>query len=596
MKLTKKLWHFFSNMGFMGKYSWDLAKSKYFFMITQAVLSTVQPFALLIIPKYILDELAGARRADVTLRYIGIYAAVIAFFNIASLLLTRYGSIQTIKIEHRDQMLKQKKWLHMDYGNFENGQVRELAGRSCGQINAIGFAENTVLGFVTNFVQLCGYTYIIMSLHPVIILFILAVIGLNTLITKKANKIGYEYQPIITRFQRRFSYIFRTMVDFGVGKDVRINGASEWLRKRYASETDEYIKNYKLNQEKHFRLDVLGQIISLVQTVVLYGYCGYLAISDGISIGSFTVFLGAITAFSGSFTDFIGRFAGLSLLSKYVDDFKEFLRLSEHEGTANEAVRASDLPMDSGDIEFCDVSFMYPNTDRYVLRHVNIKIKSGERLSVVGYNGAGKSTFIKLICRLYEPTEGKITMNGVDISTINLADYRERIAVVFQDFQLFWLSVRDNVVMNREYDEERAKTALEESGVWEKIEGLEEGIDTELGRVFDYDGREFSGGEGQKIAIARAIYRSAPIVVFDEPTSALDPIAEYDIYRNFHDLAEKRTAIYISHRLSSTRFTDHTAVFANRTIAEYGTHEELMKIDGGVYKELFEMQAQYYQE
>ena len=150
--------------------------------------------------------------------------------------------------------------------------------------------------------------------------------------------------------------------------------------------------------------------------------------------------------------------------------------------------------------------------------------------------------------------------------------------------------------MNREYDEERAKTALEESGVWEKIEGLEEGIDTELGRVFDYDGREFSGGEGQKIAIARAIYRSAPIVVFDEPTSALDPIAEYDIYRNFHDLAEKRTAIYISHRLSSTRFTDHTAVFANRTIAEYGTHEELMKIDGGVYKELFEMQAQYYQE
>ena len=184
-------------------------------------------------------------------------------------------------------------------------------------------------------------------------------------------------------------------------------------------------------------------------------------------------------------------------------------------------------------------------------------------------------------------------MNGVDISTIDLADYRERIAVVFQDFQLFWLSVRDNVVMNREYDKVRARAALEESGVWEKIEGLEEGIDTEIGRVFNYDGREFSGGEGQKLACARAYYKNSPVVILDEPTASLDPVAETRLYNRFNGIIGDKTSIYISHRLASVKFCDSIAVFADGELVERGTHRELME-KGGVYADMFTKQAHYY--
>lgn len=589
----EKFHHFVSNMIFMIHRSWNLARSKYFVMIIQAVINTAQPFALLIMPKYILDELAGQRRPEVTMKYIALYAGVIVFFNLVSLLLNRYGSLKTIKTTHQIEMHNQKKWLYMDYGNLENGQVQELAGRCVGKVDPQSFAEGTVLGFFTNLFQLAGYTYIIASLHPLVIAFILAVIGINTLITRKLNKIGYEYDPLITKFSRRYSYIYGTMVSFSVGKEVRINGASKWLRKKFDKETDEYMKSLRANENKKLPYDILTMVVGLVQTVVIYGYCAYLAISGGITVGSFSVFLGAVTAFTGSFTGFIGRFSGLALLSKYVDDYKEFLTYTKHNGAERETVCGSDPTEGKFDIEFQNVSFMYPNTDRYVLRNVNIKIRSGERLSVVGYNGAGKSTFIKLICRLYEPTEGKILIGGVDISTIDLADYREMLSVVFQDFQLFWLTIRDNIVMDREYDKVRLDDAIEKSGLGERIALLENGVETELWRLFDESGVEFSGGEGQKVACARAYYKDAPVVILDEPTASLDPIAETRLYERFNNIIGNKTSIYISHRLASVKFCDSIAVFADGELVERGTHRELMDANG-IYAEMFRKQAHYY--
>ena len=580
-------------MFFMIRHSWNLARSKYFVMIIQALINTAQPFALLIMPKYILDELAGQRRPDVTMKYITLYAGVIVFFNIVSLLLNRYGSLRTIKTTHGIEMYNQKKWLYMDYGNLENGQVQDLAGRCVGQVDPQNFAEETVLGFFTNLFQLAGYIYIIASLHPLVIVFILAVIGINTLITRKLNKIGYEYEPIIAKFSRRYSYIYGTMVSFKIGKEVRINGASKWLRKKFDEETDEYMKNLRANENKRLPYDILTIAIGLVQTVVIYGYCAYLAISGGITVGSFSVFLGAVTAFTGSFTGFIGRFSGLTLLSKYVDDYKEFLAYTKHDGAERETVTGSDPTNGKYDIEFQNVSFKYPNTDRYVLCNVNIKIKSGERLSVVGYNGAGKSTFIKLICRLYNPTEGRILIGGVDISTIDLADYRELLSVVFQDFQILWLTIRDNIVMNREYDKVRLDDAIEKSGLGERIALLENGVETELWRLFDESGVELSGGEGQKVACARAYYKDAPVVILDEPTASLDPIAETRLYERFNNIIGNKTSIYISHRLASVKFCDSIAVFADGELVERGTHRELMDADGA-YAEMFRKQAHYY--
>ncbi len=592
MKVIEYLKKFFSNMAFMFRRTWKYAKSKYFLMILDSVKSTVQPFVLLIIPKYILDELASERRVDVTLRYIGYYAAAVVGFNLISLIISRFGSDQSMKIDHRVAMDQHTKWLHMDYDKFENGRVRDLEARSVSAAEPRNFAEDKVLGFISNLIRLGGYTYIIMSLHPIMILFILTVIAANTLIARRSAKLGYEYTTAMTRLSRRFNYIFRTMVDFKVGKDVRINGADSWLKSKFEKESEEYIRDHRAQQRKLLGINTLSDIIGLIQTVVMYGYCGYLAISGGITVGSFTVFLGALTAFTGTFNEFVKRFPALGLLSKYIDDYREFLRCAEHEGKELETSDISALP-EHCDIEFVNVSFKYPDTDRYVLKNINIKIKAGERLSIVGYNGAGKSTFIKLLCRFYKPTEGKILLGGVDISTYPLPEYRRRLAVVFQDYQLFYMSVRYNIVLNLEEDPERVRKALAESGILEKIEGLENGIDTSYGRILYYHSRDFSGGETQKIACARAYYRDSPIVILDEPTSALDPVAETQLYGRFNEIIGDKTAVYISHRLASVKFCDSIAVFADGELVERGTHAELMK-KNGIYADMFTKQAHYY--
>ena len=592
MKVIEYLKKFFSNMAFMFRRTWKYAKSKYFLMILDSVKSTVQPFVLLIIPKYILDELASERRVDVTLRYIAYYAAAVVGFNLISLIISRFGSDQSMKIDHRVAMDQHTKWLHMDYDKFENGRVRDLEARSVSAAEPRNFAEDKVLGFISNLIRLGGYTYIIMSLHPIMILFILTVIAANTLIARRSAKLGYEYTTAMTRLSRRFNYIFRTMVDFKVGKDVRINGADSWLKSKYEKESEEYIRDHRAQQRKLLGINTLSDIIGLIQTVVMYGYCGYLAISGGITVGSFTVFLGALTAFTGTFNEFVKRFPALGLLSKYIDDYREFLRCAEHEGKELETSDISALP-EHCDIEFVNVSFKYPDTDRYVLKNINIKIKAGERLSIVGYNGAGKSTFIKLLCRFYKPTEGKILLGGVDISTYPLPEYRRRLAVVFQDYQLFYMSVRYNIVLNLEEDPERVRKALAESGILEKIEGLENGIDTSYGRILYYHSRDFSGGETQKIACARAYYRDSPIVILDEPTSALDPVAETQLYGRFNEIIGDKTAVYISHRLASVKFCDSIAVFADGELVERGTHAELLK-KNGIYADMFTKQAHYY--
>ncbi len=261
------------------------------------------------------------------------------------------------------------------------------------------------------------------------------------------------------------------------------------------------------------------------------------------------------------------------------------------------------------EIVFEHVSFRYPRAEEFVLRDINLTIRSGEHLSIVGLNGAGKTTLIKLLCRLYDVTEGAIYIDGVNIKDYSEDEYRKLFAVVFQDFQLFAFTLKENVAFkdaaeagdigqNGQDDAamQRVEEVLKLSGFYEDAKKLEHGLDTMIYKSFDEDGTELSGGQKQKVAISRALYRNAPIVILDEPTAALDPVAEYDIYRQFNTLVGGKTAIYISHRLSSCRFCDRIAVFADDTVKEYGTHDELVGKEAGIYAEMFAEQAKYYVE
>ncbi len=581
-----------NNIGFMFRYSWKLAKSQYFFAIISIITSSVQPLILLIVPAKIIDELTNECRWDVTFRLIVILIAVEGGISLINMAVSYFSRMTKYKCKLKNNLDYEKMWIRMKYEQLESSNVRDLGEKVEKNVTAIGFIS-TVSAFITNLIQLIGYTYIIATLHPVIIALIIVFIIVSSHIAKSHQRVDYEYQPILTRFSRKFNYLFGAMVNFDYGKEIRINNASVWLKNRFDDETDGYMVEYTKRQRRDMKYHIFSFIEAFAQTIVMYGYCAYKAVSGLITIGSFTLYLGAITAFTDSFTGMITKFSGFAFLSKYVDEYKKLVEISK-EGTVEDAVRLPDHE-DRCEIEFKNVSFKYPNTERFVLKNVNIVIHSGERLSIVGYNGAGKSTFIKLICRLYTPTEGTITFNGVDIQTIDFKEYRELISVVFQDYKLFSMTVQENVMLNRTCDLPKMVDAIDKSGLTEKIEGLPMKEQTQLGKQFDENGIEFSGGEGQKLACARAYYKDAPIVILDEPTASLDPIAESNLYERFNSIIQDKTAIYISHRLASVKFCDKVAVFSDGVIVEYGTHSELIEEDG-VYAEMFTKQSEYYVE
>lgn len=303
------------------------------------------------------------------------------------------------------------------------------------------------------------------------------------------------------------------------------------------------------------------------------------------------MYIGAITSFASSLKTVISSITEIRAYDMFYEDLDEYLSLPTklREGKRKISVN------DDYTIEFKNVSFKYPGSEKFSLKDINITIKSGTKLSIVGENGAGKTTFVKLLMRLYDPTEGEILFNGVNIKDIDYELYMALFSTVFQDYKLFALSLKENVALSLPINEMKVQQVLERVGLGEKLHKLPKGINTAVYKNFDETGFEPSGGEGQKIALARALYKDAPIVVLDEPTAALDPRAEYEIYQNFNYLVEGKTAVYISHRLSSTKFCDAIIVLNNGEIAEYGSHNELINKKNGLYKELFHMQAQYYE-
>ena len=283
--------------------------------------------------------------------------------------------------------------------------------------------------------------------------------------------------------------------------------------------------------------------------------------------------------------------------SRYVDDFRSFYEMPElRQNLPDKKTNLPKLqPQSHYEFEFQNVSFKYPRAERFALQNVSIKIKAGERLAVVGLNGAGKSTFIKLLLRLYQPTEGKILLNGIDIQTYDLNSYFKIFAPVFQEVNLFAMSFAENVSMKslENTDKDLAHQSVVQSGLEEKLDTLEKGLDTQLLKVIYDDGIDLSGGQKQKLALARALYKNSPVVVLDEPTAALDAIAESKLYSDFDKLIGGKTSIYISHRLSSTQFCNNVAMFKDGKLIEYGTHESLLK-QNGEYANMFKIQAQYY--
>ncbi|MBR6358405.1 MAG: ABC transporter ATP-binding protein, partial [Lachnospiraceae bacterium] len=416
----------------------------------------------------------------------------------------------------------------------------------------------------------------------------------NFVVKNHTNKVCKKriWDPLAT-WWRKDGYMSYTFTDFSAAKDIRMYGLKDYLIGKYRELSKERLAAQKENELRWWVCGLIGNALWLIAESGLYAWLIYSVINKDLSIGNFTLYLGSAATFFNNVLAILDRVNDLLARSREVDDFRSFMDIDSDIEEGGKSVPKSD----KYEFTFEDVWFKYPGAENFALKNLNLTVKAGEKLAVVGLNGAGKTTFIKLLLRLYEPTQGRILLNGTDISEYNRQEYYRLFSPVFQEVCLFAFPLYLNVSMSTvaDSDKEKAIRCLEDAGMAEKLRELKNGADTEVLKVVEDDGVDFSGGEKQKIALARALYKNAPVIVLDEPTAALDAMAEARLYKEFDRLVSGRTAIYISHRLSSTQFCTNVAMFKDAEMVEYGTHESLLKA-GGAYSEMFNVQAQYYVE
>ena len=564
----------------------------------KTLLDALIPFLTVWLTPLIVDELAGARDVRRLILYAALLAGGECVLNVLrQLAVTRLNKYNE-RLDNYFVMRTSAHTMELDYQLTEDKNALDQlekanTGMSWYSGGVFGISEQFFM-LAGNALKIAGYATVIALRAPLLLLICLLCVLIGGWMSVLNNRVEVRAYGELSKTNRIFSYFGWETVDFKYGKDVRLYDASDMLLTRWDENTEKSIGFWKWQADTGMKYRLIGSEAGILGAVFTYGYAAYLALNKAFSIGVFSQMVEAAGGLNRTLEGLVMNVTELFKRCGYAYEFVIFLRYPE-------VLQKGDRPVPKGlhTIEFRDVSFAYPGSGHKVLDGVSLRVEKGERLSLVGLNGAGKTTLIKLLCRLYDPEEGQILLDGTDIREYDPEQYRAAFAPVFQDFSLFAFSVAENICLKDEKEiteEERARvlSLIERTGLERMTEKLPRGIDTPLFKFFDSQGVEPSGGEQQKLALARALYKDASVIILDEPTAALDPIAEYEIYKGFNDLIENKTAFYISHRLSSCRFCDHIAVFSGGRVAEYGTHEELVGKEGGLYAGMFEAQAQYY--
>lgn len=521
---------------------------------------------------------------------------------IAAMLNTYYGCNIWWRFIHARLCMIQKqnlKIMRINYEHLENPDVMdcyERAGQACNNnMNGVEGMMREGAEFLKSLAVVLVGLAIMGSLNLWMVLLVFAVTVLNFLFRNYTSRTAKKkvWDPLAP-WWRKNQYMQNTTTDFAAAKDIRMFGLKDWLCDKYRDLAKDRCDAQRENERLWRNAGFAGAATWLVSQAGVYAYLICQVIQGNVTIGDFTMYTASFATFFNFINELLTHAGNLLACSREVDDFRSFL---DFWGGDEEDGGIPVPKLDSYEFTFKNVSFRYPKAEAYALKNLNLTVKAGERLAVVGLNGAGKSTFIKLLLRLYEPTEGEILLNGVNVKDYNRHDYYQVFAPVFQTVELFAFPLAENISMQApdETDAKKAEECLQAAGLKEKLEALPKGVKTEVLKVIYDDGVDFSGGEKQKIALARALYKDAPVVVLDEPTAALDAVAESRLYEDFDKLIGGKTAVYISHRLSSTQFCNHVAMFSGGEMVEYGTHKSLLE-QNGEYAKMFRIQAQYYME
>lgn len=594
-----------SNCGYIMRAFLRYRKSTIAYLFIGGIAGASMSYIWTVIAKLVIDMItrqAGAADKDVTpLLWLVVFTTVVEFIMMW-LNTTAAKKLRTGFLYTRLKLIEERiaKTMTLEYEQLEDPDMLDRlqkAKRSAeGEWMGLGALMSNMWSTAVQLVAVLTAVGIIFTLNGwlVLIIFVLSFIQFEYFdyIRIKDKEVMWD---AMAPHWRRMNYMQETATDFSYAKDIRLYGMKPWLLGKYKDINKIELEHW-IQSRKYWAMNVwFGQGISLVRNVLIYGWLIYDMLFNGMSIGDFTLYTGSAITFSMYVSQFLQSLGGMREQSAKVDDFRSYMDIKN----ADE-LQEKHTPVPEADgytFEFRNVSFRYKGQETYALKNLNLTFSAGQRLAVVGLNGAGKSTFIKLLLRLYDVTEGQILCNGIDIRKFDRNEYFRLFSPAFQEVEVFAFPLCENVSMRLSGDTDRAKAEefLRAAGMGEKLGKLPKGIDTEMLKVLYEDGVDLSGGEKQKMALARALYKNAPVVVLDEPTAALDALAEYRLYQSFDGMIGGKSAVYISHRLSSTRFCDTIAMFKGGEMVEYGTHEELLN-KNGAYAEMFRVQAQYYVE
>ncbi len=485
--------------------------------------------------------------------------------------------------------------IDIDYHYVQDRKVLNLKRKS--MMAHPAFSLNHVGSSLNYLVQLIGLISIFSLLSPIFIVIVLLISSILIWLTTYTQKCDYDFKNERVEDDRKLKYLYDVMTKYKFAKEIRINNAGEFIDKKYDSAFSAQIKKLKKLLRKKLGVNLLSVLLSCIQAAVMYLYFTYQVVSGNIGIAEYSVMLASTTLFNSALLSLFKSLGMVNNALKAAEVYREYEETLKNNCSIKDSnsLPKVNIDMRRASLKFENVSFCYPGSASDTLKNINLEIKPEKKLGIVGLNGSGKTTLIKLILRLYKPTEGKIMLGGIDIWEIPYSQYSKYLGVVLQDFALFAYSVRENLVFDGEYNEKKLYDSIEKSGLREKTASLPNGIDTSIYRDLDDKGIEFSGGEGQKLAMARAIYRDAAILILDEPSSALDAIAEYELFSRLGETAKGKTTIFISHRLSSTLFCDSIAVIDKGSVIEQGSHTELIE-KNGFYAELYHSQSKYYED
>lgn len=601
MKKKKPTYSVFSNFAWSLKMLLKYSKAAFFITALLIPINIGIKYLEIYLPSLVVSEVTKGQTLNQSLVSVGIVMLLIllGYMIIQALGHIRISSFGIYRYKMTD--LVTRKQLSMFYQTYEQKDVRDLANRASiatqmwDGVQPLTDIVYSGFGMIENLFGYILFGSVISFASPWLVPILTVAPVVNILSVKAYNKWEYAHRSKMTDLNQKLSHVEELPDDFSAAKDIRIYSMASWLRECYRDLSEQREKWDRISVNKSFLSRIADLVVILMRDGGAYALLIYMFYHGEIGIDEFVLYFAAISSFASWVGGIISCWNKANTVSLKLCDFREFVEYPEYDGSG--ISKAADHMNSVPEIEFRNVSFRYDGAEKDTISNLSLRIKSGEKLALVGLNGAGKTTLVKLLCGLYRPTSGEIYFNGVPLSDFKREEYYKLVSPVFQEIKTAFFSLAETVSgkSTEETDLIKAEACMRQAGLGTKIDTLPNGIHTKLNKKIHENGTELSGGEAQKLMLARALYKDAPLLILDEPTAALDPIAESKIYTEFNVMAKSKTSLFISHRLASTAFCDRIIFLENGNITEAGTHQELVAVNGK-YKELFDIQSCWYKD